>query len=214
MLAQAYMEIYARLSREERIEYMQKVAEEAERIQEIVKNLLDFSKPKKANLKRTDINRLIQKSLRLVQNMIYVNGMEARLNLADGLPDIFVDEPQIHEVLVNLITNAVQAGSPGGIVTITTRPGAEQDAVEIEVEDTGKGIPQELLPNIFDPFFSTKGASGTGLGLSVSYGIIKNHYGTIAVRSKVGVGTCFTIKLPAYTKEMRRDDEQSQDNGD
>ena len=73
--------------------------------------------------------------------------------------------------------------------------------VEIEVRDTGKGIPPEFLPHVFDPFFTTKEASGTGLGLFVSFGIIQNHQGNIRVHSELGVGTCFTIELPAYTKK-------------
>jgi two-component system NtrC family sensor kinase len=213
MLAQAYMEIYEHLSKDERIEFMKKIEEETERIQEIVKNLLDFSKPKKANLKRTDINRVVQKSFRLAQNMIYVSNIEAHLNLQDELPQVFIDEPQIVEVLINLMTNAVQAASPGDKLTIATHLGTEKDCVEVEVSDTGKGIPHELLPSIFDPFFSTKGASGTGLGLSVSYGIIKNHRGNISVKSEVGVGTCFTIELPVHAEEKRSENGRSQDNG-
>jgi signal transduction histidine kinase len=84
----------------------------------------------------------------------------------------------------------------GGRLFITSRMGRNADSVEIAVMDTGKGIPSEYLPHVFDPFFSTKGEGGTGLGLSVSYGIIKNHKGDIRVESKVGVGTTFTIELP------------------
>ncbi len=79
--------------------------------------------------------------------------------------------------------------------------------MEIGVADTGKGIAPEFLPHIFDPFFSTKGEGGTGLGLSVSYGIIRNHHGEIRVESKVGVGTTFTIELPRYKKEETNDEE-------
>ena len=75
--------------------------------------------------------------------------------------------------------------------------------MEVEVEDAGKGIAPEMLPHIFDPFFTTKGASGTGLGLFVSYGIIKNHKGDLRVRSEPGVGTCFTIELPVYRQTER-----------
>jgi signal transduction histidine kinase len=88
----------------------------------------------------------------------------------------------------------------GGTLFMATRLGSNGDYVEIKVMDSGKGIPAELLPHIFDPFFSTKGEGGTGLGLFVSYGIIKNHKGDIRVESKVGVGTTFTIELPVYKK--------------
>ena len=118
---------------------------------------------------------------------------------------MFVDEHQIQQVLVNLITNAVQAMPAGGRLVISSRPGKNGDSVEISVADTGKGIPPEFLPHIFDPFFSTKGEGGTGLGLSVSYGIIKNHHGEIRVESKVGVGTTFTISnCPALSHRRQR----------
>ena len=99
---------------------------------------------------------------------------------------------------MNLVTNAVQATAAGGRLVISSRPGKDGDSVEIGVADTGKGIQPEFLPHIFDPFFSTKGEGGTGLGLSVSYGIIKNHGGEIRVESMPGVGTTFTIELPRY----------------
>ncbi|MGC1455993.1 MAG: ATP-binding protein, partial [Nitrospirota bacterium] len=94
----------------------------------------------------------------------------------------------------------------GGRLVLTSRPGKSGNSVEIGVADTGKGIAPEFLPHIFDPFFSTKGEGGTGLGLSVSYGIIKNHQGEIRVESKVGVGTTFTIELPTYKKEEKNNE--------
>jgi two-component system NtrC family sensor kinase len=96
--------------------------------------------------------------------------------------------------------NGVHAMSPGGRLFIETRFVSGKDTVEIDVRDTGKGIPKEFLPYIFDPFFSTKGVRGTGLGMWVSYGIIKNHRGNIKVESTVGVGTTVTIELPVYKK--------------
>jgi len=198
MTAQTYIELYDKLSREDRIGFMGIIEEETERIRDIVKNLLDFSKPKEANLKSADINVVMQKSLKLVQNMLNVSNIETELNLAGALPPVLIDAPQIQQVLVNLFVNAVQAMSPSGTLTIVTHAVSDKDLVEIEVKDTGKGIPSEFLAHIFDPFFSTKGVGGTGLGLSVSYGIIKNHKGSIRVESKEGVGTTFTIDLPIY----------------
>ncbi|MBI5590384.1 MAG: HAMP domain-containing protein [Deltaproteobacteria bacterium] len=206
MMAQAYAELYDDLSREDRLDYMKKVDEETERIKDIVKNLLDFSKPKKPNRKETHINEVVQKSLKLVQNMISISNIEINIRLEDGLPAVFIDINQIQEVLINLITNAIQAASPGTELRIATRPGTDPDHVEIEVKDTGKGIPPEFLPHVFDPFFTTKEASGTGLGLFVSYGIIQNHQGNIRVQSELGMGTCFTIELPAYNEKETRDE--------
>ncbi len=198
MIAQTYTELYNELSSKDRVEFMIKVEEETERIQKIVKNLLDFSKPKDAKPNEADINAVIRKTLTLVQNMIDVSNVETTLHLENALPHVFVDEHQMQQVMVNLITNAVQAMSSGGRLVISSRLGKTGDSVEVGVADTGKGISPEFLPHIFDPFFSTKGDGGTGLGLSVSYGIIKNHKGDIRVESKVGVGTTFTIELPRY----------------
>lgn len=198
MIAQTYADLYSKLTEEQRIEFMGKVEAETVRIQKIVKNLLDFSKPKDSNPREADINAIIQKTLTLVQNMIDVANIETNLQFAEGIPHVFADEHQMQQVFVNLITNAVQAMRSGEKLFIGTRTGRQGDTVEITVMDTGKGIPPEFLPHIFDPFFSTKGEGGTGLGLSVSYGIIKNHRGEIRVESKVGVGTTFTIELPIW----------------
>jgi two-component system, NtrC family, sensor kinase len=205
MIAQTYADVYDKLSREERIGFMQKIEEETERIRDIIKNLLDFSKPKEANLNRADINAVIRKTLSLVQNMLNVSNIDAALDLAGGLPPVFVDEHQIQQVIVNLVVNAIQAMQPGGKLSITTHPGKTRGTVEIDVKDTGRGISPEFLPHIFDPFFSTKGVGGTGLGLSVSYGIIKNHKGIIRVESTVGTGTTFTIELPIYKAEEEKE---------
>jgi two-component system NtrC family sensor kinase len=212
MIAQTYAEVHDSLSREDRIEYMQKVEEETDRIKDIVKNLLDFSRPKKPVLKEAEINSIIKKTLRFVQNMLHVCCIEVRLVLQDELPHVYVDERKIEEVFVNLITNAIHAMSPRCDLSITTRRADDADYVAIDVADTGRGIPPEVLPYIFDPFFTTKGVEGTGLGLSVSYGIIRSHKGRIQVKSEVGVGTTFTVELPAH-KETEGKDERSQDHG-
>jgi two-component system NtrC family sensor kinase len=198
MIAQTYSDIYDKLGREERIEFMDKIEGETERLKEIIKNLLDFSKPKEANPKEADINVVIANTLALVQNMLDISNIDTKLNLKEPLPKVFIDEHQIQQVLVNLLTNAVQAMSSGGKLFLSSRLGREGASVEVTVMDSGKGISPEFLPHIFDPFFSTKGEGGTGLGLSVSYGIIKNHGGDIRVESKVGVGTTFTVELPIY----------------
>ena len=200
MIAQTYAELYDNLGKAQRIEFMDKVEKETERIKEIIKNLIDFSKPKEANLKETDINAVMQKTLKLMQNMLDISNIKTKLDFVPDLPYVLIDEYQILQVLVNLITNAVQSMEAGRTLFLATRLGSGGDSVEIKVMDTGKGIPREFLPHIFDPFFSTKGEGGTGLGLSVSYGIIKKHNGDIRVESLVGVGTTFTIELPVYKK--------------
>ncbi|MEJ2729500.1 MAG: ATP-binding protein, partial [Deltaproteobacteria bacterium] len=127
-----------------------------------------------------------------------ISGIKSQLDFEEDLPSVFIDEDRIREVLVNLLSNAVNAMPSGGTVFIRTKLAKNNDNIIIEVEDTGNGIPHEFVSHIFDPFFSTKGAEGTGLGLSISYGIVKRHYGKMDVRSKVGVGTTFVIELPIY----------------
>ncbi len=204
MIAQTYDELYSNLGDQDRISFMKKVDAETERIRKIVKNLLDFSRPKDARPREADINTVIQKTLTLVQNMIDVSGIETSVHPGDSLPHVFIDEHQIQQVLVNLVTNAVQAMSSGGRLVISSRSRNDGGSIEIQVSDTGKGIAPEFAPHIFDPFFSTKGDQGTGLGLSVSYGIVKNHGGEIRVESKVGVGTTFTVELPAFSRAIRQ----------
>jgi len=201
MIAQTYQEMYPQLDDDSRVNLMRKVDRETVRIQKIVKNLLDFAKPKDAEPRRADMNTVVRKTLGLVQNMLDVSNIETKLHCAEELEPVYVDESQIQQVLVNLITNAVHAMPQGGRLYVGTRLGKSGTSVETTIMDTGSGIKPELLPHIFDPFFSTKGSGGTGLGLSVSYGIVKNHQGEIRVESKEGVGTTFTVELPVWKGE-------------
>ena len=198
MVAQTYLELYDHLPGEDRKEYMNTVLEETERIKKIVQDLLDFSRPKKADFKVANINSVIRSSLNLVRNTLDISKINSQSDLKEGLPAVFIDEDRIREVLVNLLSNAVHAMPSGGTVFIRTKLSKNQENIIIEIQDTGKGIPEEFISYIFDPFFSTKGAEGTGLGLSISYGIIERHHGKMYVRSKVGVGTTFVIELPIY----------------
>ena len=196
LLAQGYQELYDNLNREERMDFMNNIMGETDRIRDIVKNLLDFAKPKELNLKRVNINDTIRKSLKLVQNMTCVYNIDTVFQSHEGLPPVLLDEHQIIEVFINLLTNAIQAGNPGDTINIVSRLTDNDRYVEVEVSDKGRGIAPELLPYVFDPFFTTKDLEGTGLGLFVTYGIIKNHGGNIFVKSELGEGTCFTIQLP------------------
>ena len=162
MVAQTYLELYDRLCKEDRIEYMTTVLEESERIKKIVQDLLDFSRPKKADFKVANINNVLKNSLKLVQNTLDISRIKGQLDLKEDLPAVFIDEDRIREVMVNLLSNAVYAMPSGGTVFIRTKLAKNKDNIIIEVEDTGKGIPQEFISYIFDPFFSTKCAEGTG----------------------------------------------------
>jgi two-component system NtrC family sensor kinase len=198
MVAQTYLELFEHLSNEDKVDYVRTVLEESERIRKIVQDLLDFSRTKERNFRVSDMNDVVRRSLRLVQNMLDVSGIETALTLQENLPPVFIDEDKIREVLVNLVTNAIHAMSSGDTIFLRTNLADDENHILISIKDTGKGIPPELLGHIFDPFFSTKGTEGTGLGLSISYGIIKKHKGKIDVKSTVGQGTTFTIELPIY----------------
>ena len=120
--------------------------------------------------------------------------------LEADLPQVEIDPDQIRQVLVNLITNAVQAMPEGGRLTVSAR--VRRKSLEVTVTDTGAGIPQEVVGKIFDPLFTTK-AKGIGLGLAVTRSVIENHKGSIGVSSKMGRGTTFTIELPLNTAKTK-----------
>ena len=150
----------------------------------------------KPELQEWDIGEIVEIVLSLVTNQLMISHVKPHLNIADGLPPVYVDASQIEQVLVNLFINAIQAMPKGGDLFVSTSYDPQSDKLILEVRDTGIGINKENLPHVFDPFFSTKGTKGTGLGLSVSYGIIRQHNGDITVESEEGKGTSFIIKLP------------------
>lgn len=181
------------------------VLREAQRARGVVRRLLDFSRPVENQRIRTDLNELITDVLALVRHLARTGGVNIELNLQEGLPWVSVDPGHIKQVVLNLVNNAIQAMNHGGVLTISTEQQQhEGDWVVIRVEDTGEGISPENLERIFEPFFTTRPAgSGTGLGLSVSYGIVNEHGGSIEVDSVVEQGTCFRIFLP-LDKENNR----------
>jgi PAS domain S-box-containing protein len=176
-------------------EYLVSMEDGLRRVQKIVRQLLEFSQQHEPELSMTDINTVVERVLVLTNHAFEANRVSLEKQLQDGLPGVMVDRHMIEQVLMNLILNAIQAIKGGGAVTIRTR--LMDDTCAIEVQDTGCGIPPHLLSRIFDPFFTTKGTGeGTGLGLSVSLGIVERHGGRILVESEVGKGTLFTVCLP------------------
>jgi signal transduction histidine kinase len=165
------------------------------RVQKIVRQLLDFSQQYEPELSPAGINHIVEQVLVLTTHLFAPNRIVLETDLGRELPDLMVDRHLIEQVLMNLILNAVQVMKTGGVLTLRT---AVVDGMcQVEVKDTGCGIPTSVLPKIFDPFFTTKGeGEGTGLGLSVSLGIAERHGGKILVESEVGRGTIFTLCLP------------------
>ncbi len=180
-------------------EDMQLVLKEAHRARTVVRRLLDFSRQSELLRVETDINELVGDVLALVHHLAQTSGVEVRLEFWDGLPVVRVERNQIQQVFLNLIHNAIHAMPDGGRLILQTQLAERKGEawVGIQVEDTGTGIAPENLEIIFEPFFTTKpSGQGTGLGLSVSYGIVSDHGGYIDVASEIDVGTVFTVWLP------------------
>ena len=179
-------------------EYLASMEEGLRRVQKIVRQLLDFSQQHDPELTPTEVNAIIERVLTLTSYAFEGTRVRLHRELGHELPPLLADRHMLEQVLMNLILNAVQAIRGEGVVTV--RSGHDGPWCTIEVEDTGSGIPPDVLPKIFDPFFTTKGqGEGTGLGLSVSLGIVERHGGEIAVKSQVGHGTTFIVRLPAIS---------------
>ncbi len=183
-------------------EFLEVIVEEVNRLNGVVTAFLDYARPLKQSFGQTDLNEVVTRTVRLIQNDIPKN-IELKTELQDALSKVEADAEQLKQVLINLVQNAVQAigDKPGAITVKTLRPerfnefrGSE--TVEIHVVDNGPGIPADQQLNIFVPFFTTK-QKGTGLGLAICQRIVKNHGGTITVHSRVGEGSTFVIRLPA-----------------
>lgn len=173
------------------------MARETERARNIVRQLLNFGREITIKPAPLNINDPVLETINSLKGQEAFKGIELAMNLSESLPIISADRAQILQAVLNITLNAIHAITPPGGITITTR---EHDRfVEIVFTDTGEGIAEENIGKIFDPFFTTKEMTkGTGLGLAVSYGIIKKHNGDIDVHSVVGKGTTFTVRLPIY----------------
>lgn len=182
------------------IEYQKELLSESlkqvDRAQDIVKSLLEFSRETTFSVSEENLYQLVKNTLKLIHGEVPSN-VNIHLEIPDHITAI-VDPRRIQQVFLNLLLNAIQAMEKvGGDIFVRAKRDEEKQGVVVEVEDTGPGIPEDLLSKIFDPFFTTKEVGkGSGLGLSVSQGIISQHGGSISVWSKVGVGTKFTIFLP------------------
>jgi PAS domain S-box-containing protein len=176
--------------------YLDLIDTESARCSTIVGNLLSFARQQKMEEKRFQLNELIRRVAVLFAHKTQLQNVALELELSDDVPNMLGDPGQIQQCLVNLLFNALEAMPDGGRITVRTiweKPG---NITKIEVEDTGSGIPEEMVSNIFEPFFSTKNQDkGVGLGLSVVYGIIKEHHGSIYVKSEEGKGTKFIIRF-------------------
>ena len=186
-------------------EDMDLVIRETKRCAAIIKRLLDFAREKHPEKKFTDLNQVIDDTVRIIEKPAHLRDIEITLDLDRTLPPIWIDADQIKQVVMNMLVNAQHAVEEKGSITVATRRAQDPRApateakpmVAISIVDTGCGIPEANLLRIFDPFFTSKDVGkGTGLGLSVSHGIVEAHGGLIEVQSKVGEGSTFRVFLP------------------
>lgn len=175
------------------------ILREARRARDVVRRLLDFARQSESVRTPANVNELIEETLALMKHLLHTSGIEVVRDFAAQLPQVSLDRNQIKQVFLNLFHNALHAMPTGGKLLIRTqrRRRDGRSWVSIAIRDTGMGIAPEHLPRVFEPFFTTRAhEGGTGLGLSVSYGIVVDHGGDIEVESEVGKGSCFTVWLP------------------
>jgi len=184
-----------------RHQLIEKVVKQTFRASEIVNNLLNFSRTGASEFTEVNLNAVVEEVLTLVAHPFRTAQVQVTRNLQQELPAMLGSTNKLQQVFLNLFLNARDAMPSGGIVEIRTA--AHNGSVEVEIIDTGGGIPRENLNRIFDPFFTTKSSGrGTGLGLSVSYGIVKEHAGKVDVRSTPGKGTSFRLEFPVARKAV------------
>jgi len=180
-----------------RHEKLKLMARETNRARTIVRQLLNFSRETAIKPVKININDPVSEITDSLVAQDAFKGIELNMRLGEDLPEVSADPAQIGQVVMNLLLNAIHAITPPGRIDVVTC--ANGNDVEIVFTDTGAGIAEEHLHKIFDPFFTTKSMTkGTGLGLAVSYGIIKKHSGEIEVSSTEGKGSTFTVRLPIY----------------
>jgi signal transduction histidine kinase len=186
--------------------YLGLMETETRRTSRIVSNLLAFSRQSKMEPKHVNLNRLIEQTIFINSNLLKIDGVKVVTNLGPDLPDLMGSEDQLQQVFMNLVSNATEAmeAAGGGNLTVETSHILKEDNLQINFKDTGSGIPPENISKLFEPFFTTKKkGKGVGLGLSVAYGIVQEHGGSIYVKSKVGQGTTFQVKLPLKSASAR-----------
>jgi two-component system NtrC family sensor kinase len=175
---------------------LKQIKNQGVRCKQITHKLLSFARKTDPELRKVQLNELIDEVVALSEQRVKYSNVKLKLNLAQHLPEVHVSPSEFEQVLLNLVNNALDAMTPdGGTLAITTR--VDGGHVVVDVADSGQGIPKANLARIFDPFFTTKPVGkGTGLGLSICYGIIKKMEGEISVNSAVGLGTTFHVRLP------------------
>ncbi|TET70552.1 MAG: HAMP domain-containing protein [Candidatus Aminicenantes bacterium] len=178
-------------------ENLKKIVKETSRCKDIVKGLLEFARPKEPEMSLISINDIAEKSLSIMERQALFQNIKIKKTYTSDLPKIVADSAQLQQVFMNVIINAAEAMEGNGILALSTSLSRDGTCIEVKFSDTGHGIMEEDKKRLFEPFFTTKEVGkGTGLGLAISYSIIQKHHGTIEVKSELGKGSTFTVKLP------------------
>ena len=181
---------------------LEKIVTQANRCRDIVRGLLDFSRQRKPNKTLYDVNKVLRECVSLLESQALFHNIQIKEALDPKLPMTVIDPSQIERVFMNIIINAAEAMAGKGQLALTSRFDPAEHCIDVKFTDTGPGISKENLERIFSPFFTTKDTGhGVGLGLAISYGIVREHKGTILVESEVGKGTTFTVRIPVTEEE-------------
>jgi signal transduction histidine kinase len=195
MLSHLELELKEAIDSERRAEIEQCIAG-AKRISATMRGLVNYARPTPPILSRISLARLVADTLVFIEHQPMLRNKSLVNEVPADLPPIRADANQLSQVFMNLLLNAAEATPEGGSITITANRLTYVDSIEIRVTDTGSGIPPEVVPNVFKPFFTTKKGKGTGLGLSISHAYVRSHNGEIRIDSVVDHGTTVTITLP------------------
>jgi len=175
------------------------VNKSVERCKAITHRLLGFARRTEVYTEKLSINEIIEEVLQFLDNAMLYNRIKLDLHLQDDLPEVTSDRLQLQQIFLNIINNAIDAIGKNGHITITSYE--DTNDLKVVIEDDGPGIDENILPKIFEPFYTTKETGkGTGLGLSITYGLIKKIGGDISVQSQLNKGTAFTITIPKNDK--------------
>lgn len=183
---------------------LNRILKDAQRCRDTVKELLEFTRQTRHLMQPNDINKLLNRTLFLLENQAIFQNIEIQKDFLDNLPLVSSDAQQLNHLFMNIILNAAQAMEGNGVLSMQTSLLHHKGRVRIQISDSGPGIPKEALPHVFEPFYTTKEeGKGTGLGLSLAYNIVENHDGRIVARNNPDQGVTFTIDLPIKQKSRQ-----------
>jgi len=186
-------------------EYINYLNSEATRCAEIARNLLDFSRNSEIEIKENHIRTILDKTIDVLRHRASMGQIDIQTSYAENIPHLCCDFKRLQQAFMNILWNAIEAMPQGGVLRVATAFDPRHDVISVTISDTGAGIADDALEHIFEPFFTTKGdGKGVGLGLSVAYGIIRQHSGKIQVHSEPGKGTTFIIQLRTNVRTISK----------